>query len=44
MTDLSEVYPKGWANSWNRICGDCANEDYPILFMANGSTHSIGVN
>jgi alpha-tubulin suppressor-like RCC1 family protein len=44
LTDLSEVYPKGWSNSWNRVSGDCANEDYPLLYMANGSAHSIAVN
>lgn len=44
LTDLSDVYPQSWSNSWNKIYGDCANEDFPILYLANGSTHSLAVN
>jgi hypothetical protein len=44
LTDLSDVYPKSWANTWNKVSSDCANEDNPILFMTHGSTHTIAVN
>ncbi len=44
MTDLSDVYPKGWASTWNKLSGECAHEEYPILYMAHGSTHTVAVN
>ena len=44
LTDLSEVYPKGWANSWNRVSGDSASEEAPILYMSHGSTHTVAIN
>jgi hypothetical protein len=44
LTDLCDVYPKGWASSWNKVSGACANEEFPILYMAHGSTHTVAVN
>jgi hypothetical protein len=36
LTDLSDIYPKGWSNTWNKISGECAHEETPILYMAHG--------
>ena len=44
LADISDIYPKGWANTWNKVSGDCVNEEFPILYMAHGATHTVAVN
>lgn len=44
MTDLSDVYPKGWAAQWSRVSKDCLLEDSPIFAVQNGSTHTLAVS
>lgn len=44
ITDLGDVYSRGWAEQWNKVSSDCMAEGYPILYMAHGSTHTVAAN